>query len=57
MDPMFVVSPLYVAVGIVIAVLVVQEYLRYGVPQRHTVRRHSQHPHHQHKSPFHHGAD
>jgi len=49
-NPIFVVSPLYVAVGITIAVLVIQQYLRYGVPRRHPVRRHSrQHQHHHHR--------
>ena len=44
-NDLFVVSPLYIGVGFVIAVLVCQELLR-GLPRHHAVRqRHHRHKH------------
>ena len=47
-NPLFAVTPLYIGVGFVIALLVVQEYIRFGVPRRR--RAHHSHHHSQHRS-------
>lgn len=52
-NPLFAISPLYLVVGFVIIVLVLQEYLRFARP---TVHRHAQRrePHHAHLPHHHH---
>ena len=53
-NPLFVVSPLYVVVGIVIVALILHEYLREVLPTLHTLhRRLHRHAHGAH-SPHHH---
>jgi hypothetical protein len=56
-NPLFVVSPLYVVVGLVIVALILHEYLRQVLPtlytfqrrmQRHAHGAHSPHSHHHH---------
>ncbi|HXD74871.1 MAG TPA: hypothetical protein VN628_14080 [Vicinamibacterales bacterium] len=44
-NPLFSVTPLYIGVGFVIAVLVVQEYVRFGLPRRRRVRHSHRHHH------------
>lgn len=48
-NPLFVLSPLYVAVVLAIAVLVAREYLKFAGPKRQAVQRrsHRRHDHHQ----------
>jgi hypothetical protein len=46
-NPLFAISPLYLVVGFVILVMVLQEYLRLARPtlHRHAQRREHRHPH------------